>query len=109
MVKTQQVDIEIDKLTRSIENAITDDSFKTEIVALTIANLRSIKKADWLFGWKTKLKTLDTTVYKLVIVCNDAIIQGLVSLQDWGNYVFMLLIESNRFNRGATKVYLGAG
>ena len=46
MAINQQVDIEIDKLTRSIENAITGDSFKTEIVVLTTADLRSIRKAD---------------------------------------------------------------
>jgi len=30
----QQIDIEIDKLTRSIENSITGDSFSTEIILL---------------------------------------------------------------------------
>lgn len=107
MAINQQVDIEIDKLTRSIENAITGDSFKTEVVALTTADLRSIRKADWLFDWKAELKNPDSTVYKLVIAGNDAVIQGLVSLQDRGDHVFMLLIESNRFNRGAAKVYVG--
>ena len=46
MAKNQQVDIEIDKLTRSIENAITGDSFKTEVVELTAADISKLKKAD---------------------------------------------------------------
>jgi hypothetical protein len=50
---------------------------------------------------------LDRTVYKLVIVDNPTIIQGLISLQDRGDHIFMPLIESNKFNKGARKVYLG--
>jgi hypothetical protein len=46
-------------------------------------------------------------VYKLVIVDNPTIIQGLISLQDRGDHIFMPLIESNKFNKGARKVYLG--
>lgn len=107
MAKNQQVDIEIDKLTRSIENAITGDSFKTEVVELTAADVSKLRKADWLFNWKTEIKVLGKTVYKLVIVDNAAIIQGLVSLQDRGDHVFMRLIESSKFNRGSEKVYLG--
>lgn len=107
MAKNQQVDIEIDKLTRSIENAITGDSFKTEIIALTAADLRSIKKADWRFDWKTEIKNPNRTVYKLVIVENTAVIQGLISLQDRGDHMLMALIESNKFNWGAKKVYVG--
>ena len=44
---------------------------------------------------------------KLVIVDNTEIIQGLISLQDRSDHVFMSLIESNKFNKGAKKVYLG--
>jgi hypothetical protein len=107
MAKGQQVDIEIDKLTRSIENAITGDSFKTEVLELTAADLRKLKKADWLFDWKTEIKNPNRTVYKLVIVENATIIQGLISLQDRGDHVLMALIESSKFNRGAKKVYVG--
>ena len=107
MAKHQQFDIKIDKLTRSIENAITGDSFKTEIVELTSADIRKLKKSDWLFDWKAEAKMDNKTVYKLVITDNTSIIQGLISLQDRGDHIFMPLIESNKFNRGAKKVYLG--
>lgn len=107
MAKQQRFDIEIDKLTRSIENAISGDSFKTEVLALTPADVRKLKKADWLFDWKAEVKSADKTVYKLVIVGNEAIIQGLISLQDRGDHIFMSLIESSKFNRGAKKLYLG--
>lgn len=100
-------DIEIDKLTRSIENAISGDSFKTQILELTDDDLKRIKKSQWLFDWKAEVQQADKTVYKLVILENTAIIQGLISLQDRGDHIFMALIESSKFNRGADKLYLG--
>lgn len=107
MAKHQQFDIEVDKLTRSIENAISGDSFKTEVIALTPADIRKLKKTDWLFDWKAEAKSAEKTIYKLVIVGNETIIQGLISLQDRGDHIFMSLIESSKFNRGAKKLYLG--
>lgn len=107
MAKHSPFDIEIDKLTRSIENAITGDSFKTQILELTAKDIKLLKKTDWLFDWKTEAKGANNTVYKLVIFDNPTIIQGLISLQDRGDHIFMPLIESNKFNKGAKKVYLG--
>lgn len=57
MAKYQPFDIEIDKLTRSIENAISGDSFKTEVLELTLADIKKLKKADWLFEWKAEAKS----------------------------------------------------
>lgn len=107
MTGNKPFDIEIDKLTRSIENAVSGDSFKTEVLELTLADIRKLKKVDWLFKWKAEAKQVDKKVYKLVIDDNPDIIQGLISLQDRGDHIFMSLIESNKFNRGAKKVYLG--
>ena len=107
MAINKQVDIIIDKLTRSIENAISGDSFKTEVLKLTPDDLKTIKKEDWLFDWKSEAKNKGKIIYKLVIVHNQNIIQGLVSLQDKGDHIYMHLIESSKFNRGAKKIYLG--
>jgi hypothetical protein len=103
----QPFDLEIDKLTRSIENAISGDSFKTEILEIAATDIRKLKKADWLFNSKSEAKLKDRKVYKLVIVDNPNIIQGLISLQDREDHIFMRLIESNKFNRGNKKIYLG--
>ena len=46
------VDIEIDKLTNSIENRITGDVFDTEIVQLFAKDKLQIKKEDWRFNWQ---------------------------------------------------------
>jgi hypothetical protein len=107
MNRNQQIDIEIDKLTRSIENAVTGDSFKTEVLPLTDKDLKLIRKSDWLFDWKTEAKNKDKLVYKLTIIENPNVIQGLISLQDKGDHIFMHLIESNKFNRGTKKMYIG--
>jgi hypothetical protein len=99
--------LKIDKLTHSIENVITGDSFKTEVLELRPADIRKLKKVDWLFDWKAESKNESTTVYKLVILDNPNIIQCLISLQDRGDHIFMPLIKRIKFNRGAKKVYLG--
>jgi len=102
------LDFEIDKLTRSIENVLSGDSFQTDITRLTHADLKNInKKNNWLFDWKYELHQNDRDVYKLTITSNPAIIQGLLSFTIRQGFVFMHLLESAAFNRGNNKVYNG--
>ena len=102
------LDFIIDKLTNSIENVITGDSFATEISILTNADLKTVtKKNGWLFSWKDEFKEPARDVYKLTIANNSAIIQGLVSLEVKEDHVYMHLVESSPFNKGKTKVYSG--
>jgi hypothetical protein len=104
----QYVDIEIDKLTNSLENIITGDSFPTDIVLANSNDLKTITKNEgWLFDWKTEFKKPERDVYKLTIVNNQSVIQGLVSLTVRTDHVYMHLIESAPFNRGKEKVYAG--
>ena len=62
---------------------------------------------DWAFDWKTEIKTKDRKVFKLVTRGNEAIIQGLISLSDGKDHIYMNLIESANFNRGKNKLYFG--
>jgi len=101
------LEFEVDKLTNSIENALTGEVFDTEISRLSVKDSRKIKKADWLFNWKKELKDSTKEVYKLTTVNNPTIIQGLVSIEDKQDHIFMHLIESSSFNKGKNKVYLG--
>jgi len=104
----QAINIKIDKLTNCIENRITKDSFPTEIVILDKSDLKHITKtAGWLFNWKNEFGLPDRDVYKLTISGNLSVIQGLVSLSEKSDHVYMHLIESAPFNRGINKVYLG--
>ena len=101
------IDIEIDKLTNSIENAVSGDIFDTEVIQLTIKDNKQIKKSEWVFEWDKQLKISGREIYKLVIKNNANIIQGLVSLSDGSDHIFMHLIESAKFNKGKIKVYAG--
>lgn len=78
----QGIDIEIDELTNSIKNIVSGDSFQTEVAIVTKADLKTItKKKSWQFDWKYELKQPERDIYKLTIVNNQTIIQGLVSLE----------------------------
>ncbi len=102
------LDFEIDKLTNSIENVVTGDSFATDISLLTDSDLKSVTKIKgWLFNWKEEFKESSKEVYKLTIVSNPKIIQGLISLEVKFDHVYMHLVESAPFNKGNTKVYTG--
>lgn len=104
----QHIDVEIDKSTNSIENSISGDSFKTEISIIDKEDIKKITKAKgWLFNWKAEFEKPDRDVYKLTIINNPAIIQGLVSLTERHDHVYMHLIESAPFNLGKEKVYIG--
>ena len=106
-VKPILVDIEIDKLTNSIENIISGDIFDTDIFQLFSKDSKQISKADWQFKWQEQLKLTDRKTYKLVIKDNPKIIQGLISLTDQDDHIYMHLIESAKFNKGKTKIYAG--
>lgn len=53
------------------------------------------------------MKLKDRETYKLIIKNNPKVIQGLISLSDRGDHIYMNLIESAKFNRGKTKIYTG--
>lgn len=102
------LDFIVDNLTNSIENVVTGDSFATEISVLTIADLKSVaKKNGWNFNWRDEFKEPARDVYKLTIVNNQNIIQGLVSLEVKEDHVYMHLVESAPFNKGKNKIYTG--
>lgn len=109
MKKTKKIGLDfiIDKLTNSIENTLTAEVFDTEIVKLASVDAKQIKKADWQFDWHKELKDKTKEIYKLTTVNNSTIIQGLLSIEDKQDHVFMHLIESAKFNKGQSKVYFG--
>ena len=103
------LDFIVDKLTNSIENVVSGDSFPTEISIVTKADLKNAtKKNGWVFNWLDEYKQPERDVYKLTIVNNPNIIQGLLSVQIKTDHVYMHLIESAPFNKGKSKIYVGA-
>ena len=106
--QNQGLGFTIDKLTNSIENVQSGDSFPTEISLLTKSELKIItKKNGWRFNWASEFKVPVRDIYKLTIANNPNIIQGIVSLEVKADHVYMHLIESAAFNIGKRKAYYG--
>ncbi len=101
------IDIEIDKLTNSIENVNTGEVFDTEISMLQLENIEEIVVSDWQFDWTAEINDKTKCVYKLTIVNTPEIIHGLISIEDKTDHYFMHLIESAEFNKKNNKMYLG--
>lgn len=106
--KPVYLDFVVDKLTNSIQNTISGDSFATEVFRLGKADLKQLtKKTGWNFDWKTELASNVKEVFKLTILNNPNIIQGLLSLTLEPDHVYMHLLENAPFNIGQTKLYEG--
>lgn len=103
--KELELDFEIDKLTNSIENAISGEVFDT--LVSQIVDTKKIKRADWTFNWQSEIKDKSKVVFGLTTLNNQDIIHGLISLIDKGDHIFMDLIESAKFNKGKNKLYKG--
>lgn len=110
MKKKKQIGLDflVDKLTNSIENVVSGDSFSTDISIISNSDLKNVtKKNGWAFDWKDELMQPERDVYKLTIVNNQSIVQGLISLEIKSDHVYMHLVESAPFNKGKTKIYAG--
>lgn len=106
--KQEKLDFWIDDLTNSIRNRISGDSFQTEVSLLKKKDLKSItNKVGWNFGWSVELSDNIREVFKLTIVNNPTVIQGLMSVTIERDHVYMNLLESAPFNRGEDKLYEG--
>ena len=106
--KPIHLDFIVDKLTNSIQNIISGDSFATEVLHLTMADLKQVtKKNGWNFDWKIELADNKKEVFKLTITNNPNIIQGLLSITLEPDHVYMHLLESAPFNIGHNKLYEG--
>jgi hypothetical protein len=106
--KTIELDFLVDKLTNSIENIVTGDSFQTEVSLVSTTDIKLItQKNKWLFDWKHELKQPEREVYKLTIVGNPTIIQGLMCVEIKQDHVYMHLVENAPFNKGKNKMYAG--
>ena len=56
----------VEKLTNSIQNTISGDSFATEVLRLTKADLKQVtKKNGWNFNWASELADNTKEVFKL--------------------------------------------
>jgi hypothetical protein len=105
--KNTPLDFEVDKLTNSIENSITGEIFDTIVIRLTEKEVKLIHKVDWQFNWEKEINDKTKKVFKLTTSNNPNIIQGLISIEDKQDHIFLHLIESSKFNKGKNKIYIG--
>ncbi|MHC1776573.1 MAG: hypothetical protein AB9834_14305 [Lentimicrobium sp.] len=106
--KSKDQEFIIDRLTNSILNTVSGDSFQTDVIRLIKSDLKNIsKQKGWSFNWKSEFDDIKKEVYKLTIVNNSTIIQGLLSVTIEQDHVYMNLLESAPFNIGKTKIYEG--
>ena len=59
------------------------------------------------FPWREEFKLSDRKIYKLTIKDNKNIIQGLCSISDYQDHLYLHLVETAPFNFGKHKLYEG--
>lgn len=105
---SNNIDVEIDKLTDCIENVVTGDIFETKVLPVSKLDLKQVKKGNgWKFDWRYESSQSERELCKLTIIGNEDIIQGLISYSDQNDHYFMHLIENAPFNQGKNKIYTG--
>jgi hypothetical protein len=106
--KRRAIEIHIDRLTNSIVNTISGDSFPTDVLQVTASDVKRITASGgWLFDWGSEYRNSDRQVFKLTIRNNPKVIQGLLSMSDYLDHYYLHLIESAPFNLGRNKLYEG--
>lgn len=103
---TRSIDIEIDKLTNSIEEVATGKSVATHVGRVLLED-RLIRAKDWRFDWIMELEQPHREVYALTADPHPGIPQGLISIENKGDHIHMHLLESARFNQGKGKLFFG--
>lgn len=104
----KELDAFDDKLTNSIKDTNSGKHFQTDISIVTVADLSNItKRSGWHFDWKYEFKQPGREVYKLTILNDPTVIQGLMSIQKKSDHLFIPIIENASFNKGNRKLYSG--
>ena len=98
---TRRMNVRIDKLTRSDPDSVSrGDRVDTMIQRLWPADAELLTGGTWQFDWARELHQKRREVYTLTTLLNPTIIQGLISLEDLGDHIFVHLIENAEFNVG---------
>lgn len=105
MSRTNQISLRIDKLTDSLQDTKNGERFATDFRHATVRDFAKTK--NWLFDWRRELSSNE--VYKLFLKTSPREIQGLISIQDRGDHVWINLAEAAPHNLGKIKHYIGVG
>lgn len=94
-------------LTGTIQHSLTGETFGTCISCLESTKRQQIRSIDWIFNWHSELCRKDRQVLKIELLQEPSTVQGLVSLTDKGDHIYMHLIENASWNKGKNKLYCG--
>jgi hypothetical protein len=92
MPRANRIDLRIDEFTDSLQNAKTGESFATDFRRATARDIAKTK--NWLFDWRHELT--NNEVYKLFSKDAPREIQGLISIQDRGDHIWVNLAVLRR-------------
>jgi hypothetical protein len=106
-ITARRLDFEVDKLSNSIVDAATGRVFDTRIIRLYPSNMERLSSGRWQFDWSLEIVGTDREVFALITTENPDVMQGLISISDRSDHVFMNLLESAEFNIGSKKQYAG--
>ncbi|OJV14731.1 MAG: hypothetical protein BGO21_18710 [Dyadobacter sp. 50-39] len=93
--------------TGSVQHSRGGEVFATSVDCAESAKGSRVRTVDWLFDWHSELGRKDRQVLKIELFHEPSIIQGLVSLTDKGDHIYMHLIENASWNKGKNKLYCG--
>ena len=105
--QNKRINVRIDRLTKSIQLRITGEVFDTMIEQLWPTDSDLLKDGAWQFDWVRELHQKNREVYTLTTILNPTIIQGLISLEERNDHIFVHLVENAEFNKGRQKLFEG--
>ena len=98
------LDVQIDRLTNSIEEVATGEKLDTEVLRASRKDLKALGP-KWRFNWIEEQSRSE--IYKLIVPARDGTIQGVISLSREADHVFVHLIENHPQNVGRNKLFSG--
>jgi hypothetical protein len=104
---SRRLDFEVDALSNSIEHITTGKSYDTRIIRVYPSDAERLSALPWQFDWLLETRLADREVFALTTLESPDIVQGLMSISDGADHVFMNLLEAARFNIGRKKEYNG--
>ena len=98
-------DISHKEISNSLSVEPTKEYFKGQKRSKNVSAIS--KKNGWLFNWIEEYKQPEKEIYKLTIVGNQTVIQGLICIEIKADHVYIHLLENAPFNKGKNKMYVG--
>ena len=97
----------IDKITNSIERVNDGKELPIAVTPVLQTDLPLVtKKRGWKFNWKKEFNSQNLQLFKLLLL-EDPVIQGLISIENMDSFIEMHLIETATHNFGKGKKYYG--